>query len=66
MAQVETQNRSKARSKPEASKPSDQPAQASEQSDLSGDDLRRALDQEILDDFPELTQEQLDDFMKGV
>ena len=66
MAQVEIRNRSKARSKPGASKTSGQPAQASEQPDLSGDDLRRALDQEILDDFPELTQEQLDDFMKGV
>ena len=43
----------------------DRQARTPEQIEISGKALRRALDQAILDDFPELTQEELDEFMKG-
>ena len=39
-------------------------AQASEQPDLSGAALGRALDQDILARHPRLTQAELDEFMK--
>ena len=61
MAQDKQRNKTKPRDR--ASKASEKPAEADEQSYLYGDDLRRALDQRILDRHPGLTQEELDDFM---
>ena len=61
MAQDEQRNKINRRAP--ASMASQKSAKASEPSDLSGADLRRALDQEILDYHPGLTQEELDEFM---
>ena len=40
-------------------------AQENEQAGLSGAALRQGLDAEILKRFPRLTQEKLDEFMRG-